>query len=599
MSKQTVYKKLNSNQHVRMRSGMYLGSIQPQDYDTIIINNSITNKVLNYSYALYKSIDEVVVNAIDHYTRTINCKGNDKCNVIEVNFNKSNGEISVYNNGFGIEIKKYEDEDIYIPEVIFSHVMSGSNFNDDDEDKANTGGMNGYGVKLSNITSNYFIVETNYKGINYVQKFEDGNNKINPPSITKKKCADYTKITFMPDYKFFYEQNYDDDIGNVLYELIETRTILVSVFCKTVQVKFNDKLIKYKSISDLMDLIGLDYIKTTITNNNIPLDLCISVGDSNVKCLSLINGIIVRAGTHFKFVEKEILKVLGDKITKTIKNTKISNKMIMSHVFMMISGYINKPDFSSQTKDELTINIKYFKDYTINQSSINKLWAMLKPALETVYQNSEQKKLSKTDGKKKTTVLMDNLDDATWAGTKKSEQCRLILTEGLSASTYAISGLKKLGRERYGVFPLKGKMLNVRDASPDKINKNAEITNLKTIIGLKNNHTYQDLSELRYGGIIILTDADVDGSHIKGLIINMIHSFWPELLELGFITSIMTPIIKAMKGTNEINFYSSNEYEEWKQKTTNYKSYTIKYYKGLGTSEKKMLLQYFLHWKNI
>lgn len=594
MSKQPVYKKLNSNQHVRMRSGMYLGSIQSQEYETMVIHkDSIETKVLNYSYALYKSIDEVIVNAIDHVTRTSKCRSKDKCTMINVEFNHTNGEITVFNNGFGIEIKKYEDEDIYIPEVIFSHVMSGSNFNDDDEDKANTGGMNGYGVKLSNITSEYFIVETNYKGTNYVQKFEDGNNKVNPPKITKTKDADFTKITFMPDYKFFYEKNYDMEIGETLYDLIETRTVLVSVFCKTVQVKFNDDLIRFNSIFDLMDLVGLDYVKMTITNKELPLDVCISVGDSNIKNLSLINGIIVSSGTHFKFIEKEILKMLGDKINKAIKNTKISNKMITSHIFMMISGYVNKPDFGAQKKDELTNNIKYFKDYVINPTSINKLWVLLKPTLENIYLHSEQKKLSKTDGKKKSTILMDNLDDATWAGSKKSEQCRLILTEGLSASTYAISGLKKLGRERYGVFPLKGKMLNVREATPDKINKNAEITNLKTILGLKNNYTYEDLSELRYGGIIVLTDADCDGSHIKGLIINMIHTFWPELLQLGFVTSIMTPIIKALKGKDEINFYSANEYEEWKHSTGNYKTYTIKYYKGLGTSEKKDAIAIF------
>lgn len=594
MDKRAVYKKLNTNQHVRLRSGMYLGSIQPQDYETVIIEEkSIDNKLLNYSYALYKAIDEVVVNAIDHVTRTTKCKGNDKCTMIDINFDYNTGEISVCNNGYGIEINKYEDEDIYIPEVIFSHVMSGSNFDDDDEDKANTGGMNGYGIKLTNITSKYFIVDTNYKGTNYLQKFEDGNNKVNPPKIVKNNVNDYTKITFMPEYEFFYGKAYNEEIGVVLYDLINTRSIFASIFCKTIQVKFNNELIKYNSISDLMDLIGLDYIKTTITNNKIPLDVCISVGDSNIKCLSLINGIIVKGGVHIKFIEKEIINNLMDKINKTVKNTKITNKMIMNHVLIMVSGYVNKPDFSSQTKDILTIDIKYFKDYTIAKSTINKIWTMLKPVLENIYLSSEKKKLSKTDGKKKNTVLMDNLDDATWAGTKKSDQCRLILTEGLSASTYAISGLKKLGRERYGVFPLKGKMLNVREASTDKINKNKEITQLKTILGLKSNYTYEDLSELRYGGIIILTDADSDGSHIKGLIINMIHAFWPELLEMGFITSIMTPIIRAMKGSNEINFYSSNEYEEWKDNTTNNKTYTIKYYKGLGTSEKKDAIAVF------
>lgn len=591
----TVYKKLSTNEHVRLRSGMYLGPREPQEYETVIISDDkIETRNLVYSYALYKCIDEVVVNAIDHFTRTANLtKKNDKCKEIRVYFNVKTGEISVWNDGFGIEIKYYEDTKIYIPELIFSHVMSGSNFNDDDSDKKNTGGLNGYGVKLCNITSNYFKVETVWKKKLYSQTFRNGNNIIDEPTIDKSSSNDYTKITFMPDYKYFYGKDYDLDIGEVLFELIETRTILVSAFCKSVNVFFNDESIRYKSIYNIMDLTGLDYVRMDITNNNIPLDVCVGVGESGVKALSLINGIVIKAGTHFKFIERELLKALETKINKTIKNTKISNRMITNHINIMISGYVNKPDFTSQTKDELSNNIKYFNDYTLKPAYVNKFWLLLKPILENIYVNNENKKLSKTDGKKKSTVLLDNLDDALWAGTKKSNQCRLILTEGLSASTYAISGLKKLGREKYGVYPLKGKMLNVREASPDKINKNTEITNLKTILGLKNGHKYESLDELRYGGVIALTDADCDGIHIKGLIINMIHVFWPELLELGFITSIMTPIIKAVKGKEELNFYTSNEYEDWKNSVSNYKSYSIKYYKGLGTSEKKDAISVF------
>ena len=589
-----VYKKLSSNEHVRMRSGMYLGSKQPQEYDTIIISDEgIEFRPMTYSYALYKSIDEVIVNAIDHFTRTVNCKKNDKCTEIKVEFNIKTGEISVYNNGYGIEISKYEETEIYIPELIFSHVMSGSNFNDEDENKSNTGGMNGYGVKLCNITSKYFCVETVYKNQRYRQRFSNGNNVIDKPIIEKFKHNDYTKITFMPDYNWFYEKDYNLDIGEVFYELIETRTILVSVFCKTVKVEFNNEPIQYNSINQIMELTGLEFVKMTINDGNLPLDVCVSIGETKMKNLSLVNGIVVKSGVHFKFIEKEILKTLEVKINKTVKNTKISTKMITNHMTIMISGYVNKPDFSGQTKDKLTINEKYFKDYSITTTNINKIWTLLKPIIESVYVNSENKKLSKTDGKKKSTVLLDNLDDALWAGTKKSTQCRLILTEGLSASTYAISGLKKLGREKYGVFPLKGKMLNVRKASPTQINKNVEITNIKTILGLKNNHKYESLDELRYGGIIALTDADYDGIHIRALIINMIHAYWPELLKLGFITSIMTPIIKVIKGKEETNFYTNNEYEDWKESTPNHKSYTIKYYKGLGTSEKKDALAVF------
>jgi DNA topoisomerase-2 len=167
------------------------------------------------------------------------------------------------------------------------------------------------------------------------------------------------------------------------------------------------------------------------------------------------------------------------------------------------------------------------------------------------------------------------------------------LTEGDSAKTFAIAGLSVIGRDKYGVFPLKGKPLNVRDASDNQIANNDEINNIKKIMGLQQGKVYDDLSDLRYGAIMILTDADVDGSHIKGLLINMFHNFWPSLLKQdGFVKSMITPIIKARKKDDIKMFYTLSEYEQWKKEGTN-DGYEIKYYKGLGTSTSSEAKDYF------
>ena len=140
------------------------------------------------------------------------------------------------------------------------------------------------------------------------------------------------------------------------------------------------------------------------------------------------------------------------------------------------------------------------------------------------------------------------LEDANWAGTKRSLECFLILTEGDSAKTLAMSGRSVVGNDRYGVFPLKGKLLNVRDATPNKLMQNEEIKHIKQIMGLQQGKQYKDLSKLRYGGIIILTDQDVDGFHIKGLLINFIHYFWPSIVKMNnFIYSLATPIVRVSK----------------------------------------------------
>ena len=189
---------------------------------------------------------------------------------------------------------------------------------------------------------------------------------------------------------------------------------------------------------------------------------------------------------------------------------------------------------------------------------------------------------------------MNKLDDANWAGTSKSNECVLILTEGDSAKSMAISGLSEVGRNKYGVFPLKGKIMNVKDMNVKRVNDNEEIANLKKIIGLETSKEYENTNELRYGHIMVLTDADTDGSHIKGLLFNLFHTMWPSLMKIDtFMMSMLTPIVKVIKGKKSIPFYNLTSYDNWKNMNNNGKGWEIKYYKGLGTSTNKEAKEYF------
>lgn len=194
----------------------------------------------------------------------------------------------------------------------------------------------------------------------------------------------------------------------------------------------------------------------------------------------------------------------------------------------------------------------------------------------------------KCSGKKMTKLKgVSKLEDANDAGTKNSVNCTLILTEGDSAKSLAVSGLGVVGRDKYGVFPLRGKLLNVREATHKQIVENAEINNLIKILGLQYKKKYEnadDLKTLRYGKLMIMTDQDQDGSHIKGLIINFIHHNWPSLLRLSFLEEFITPIVKATKGKEELSFYSLPEFEDWKKATDNSHLYRTKYYKGVKFS---------------
>jgi DNA topoisomerase-2 len=205
----------------------------------------------------------------------------------------------------------------------------------------------------------------------------------------------------------------------------------------------------------------------------------------------------------------------------------------------------------------------------------------------------------KNSAKHKRRLLgIPKLEDANWADTKDAHQCTLILTEGDSAKAMVTSALAILGRDRYGVFPLKGKLLNVRDAKVQTLVANDEINHLKQILGLQSGRVYTSVQGLRYGRVMLLTDQDHDGSHIKGLVINLLMHCWPSLLQLrnpSFLWEFNTPIVKMSKGysasgmptsaqAQEIFFLSLVEWEAWKRSHADGKGWTTKYYKGLGTS---------------
>lgn len=186
------------------------------------------------------------------------------------------------------------------------------------------------------------------------------------------------------------------------------------------------------------------------------------------------------------------------------------------------------------------------------------------------------------------------LEDANKAGTKEGHKCTLIITEGDSAKALAVAGLSVVGRDYYGVYPLRGKFLNVRDAAHKKVVENREVAELKRIVGLQSDVDYsteESRSSLRYGRVMLMTDQDVDGSHIKGLFINFIHVLWPSLINSNtFLMEFVTPLIKATKGKQTKSFFSLSEFRNWSEDKSGWR---IKYYKGLGTSTSAEAREYF------
>ena len=325
----------------------------------------------------------------------------------------------------------------------------------------------------------------------------------------------------------------------------------------------------------------------------------VGISDGGFQQVSYVNSIsTTKGGQHVNYIVDQITSKLAAAVKKKNKGQEVKPFQIKNHLAVYVNALIVNPAFDSQTKENLTTKTSAFGSTAVlsdkflkkieKSGVIDKILSFAK-----FKQDAELKK--KGGSKKSKLIGITKLDDANCAGTAKSKDCTLILTEGDSAKALAISGLGVIGRDYYGVFPLKGKLLNVREAPHAQIIKNEEIQNIAKILGLSFGKKYTDTSSLRYGHLMIMTDQDHDGSHIKGLLINFLHYFWPSLLEMdGFLQQFITPIVKCTKGKKEETFFTIPEYMTWKSEE-NRKGWRTKYYKGLGTSTSAEAKEYFSH----
>ena len=609
------YKKLTQRQHVYELPDSYVGSVAVEK-TTMLVAPSCRSKPyqkeIDIVPALFKIYDEVLVNAIDQHTRRKTRSGK----VTEIRITVTAREIKVENNGEGIPIKRMAKYDnIYIPELIFGHLLTSSNYAVKGKTTTKiTGGKNGFGAKLANIFSSEFEVETTWKGKMYRQKFGDNMKMISEPVVKPVELtkADGTSIRFRPDLERFGLE----EISNDVIDLFRRRAWDTAAWCcEDVDVWFNEERIQCANFREYCELISEDNPLVHLQVNK-KWEIGASTNDNEIfEHMSLVNGINTsRGGTHVNAVASQICNHVATNLSKKHK-TKIKPIYVKNQLRIFAKCVIINPSFSSQTKETLTTNPQKFGSKCIIPLDFIKRLLNetdLEDRVMKMVNYKEGKTLSRSDGKKTNKIKgVPKLCDANKAGGRLSHKCALILTEGDSAKTMAVAGLSVVGRDFYGVYPLRGKLMNVKDADASKISKNSEISDLKKILGLKEREQYGEKFlqrgkawPLRYGKIIIMTDQDADGSHIKGLLMNLFHSGWKGLLERGdFVTALQTPIVKARpskqaaKQAGDIEFYTLQDYERWAATEDNIENFNIKYYKGLGTSTPDEAKSYFKNMK--
>lgn len=613
MPVQDKYKKHELRDHIYEIPDTYIGSVSLTQLKTYVYSdesNRMIEKDIEYVPGLFKLYDEILVNALDQNAR-LKVKQEPDVKLlknIRINVDKSTGMIEVMNDGDGIDVvQQTQYNNVWVPELIFGELLTSTNY-DQNEEKL-WGGKNGYGAKLANIFSKEFIVETvdHRNGLSYKQRFYDNMKSRDKAKVVSSKKAPFTRITFLPDYERFGLKGLTSDMYDLFrkraFDACATTDVGISVYFNDVKIDIKD----FEKYADLFLGSKADRPRAYETCGNDRWSVVASYSESNqFEQVSFVNGInTLRGGKHVEHIMNMIVKKLIEMV-KTKKKKDVKPQHIRENLFLLIKSTIVNPSFDSQTKETLTTQAsKFGSTCDISDKFITALYktGIIDKAV-SLTDFHEQKKVVKTDGKKTVRVLIPKLDDANKAGTKDSADCTLILTEGDSAKSMAIAGLSVIGRDKYGVFPLRGKIMNVKDASPTKISENEEITSLKKILGLEQGRVYKDISSLRYGKIMIMTDQDHDGSHIKGLLFNVFQSIWPSLYKTpSFLTSMLTPIIKVRHSTTSevIEFYNMTDFETWKAKIDKtpmgLKPWKLKYYKGLGTSTPEEAKDYFRNMK--
>lgn len=597
------YKNISQRDHVLLRPGMYLGSVNTVEKQSFVYEDGkMIEKKLLYNEGLLKIINETVDNAIDNIFR-----GNIQTNIkVQVD----NGTISVSNDGQHIPIEYNGDREL-IPSVIFGKCLSGSNY-DDDAGRESIG-LNGLGVKLTNICSTDFqvFVVDPVSSKTFLQKWNDNMGNICDPIIkkaTKKQLKSdvRTKVTFTPDLSRFGVETLEHVVPYLYTRLVEVSATLQ----KKVKIYFNGKRINIDNFKDYVRLFAERKNIFFDNTSNIEYGFKVSGQDGFTQHSFVNNTRTSDGGPHVEVVSDTICRVIQKYFKSRMKDqiVRLSKNNILAKLHVFVNYHMLNPQFTSQTKTKLASTIPKIK---FNEDTILKSCKKL-GILQDLEDKLNERALeivekSCSSGKKKT-LNIPKLDDAHNAGTSKSTDTLLFLTEGDSAKTFCSTGLSVLKRTNYGVFPLKGKILNVRSASKKQLLENKEIQNIIKILGLSMSKSYEnneDKKSLRYGKVCILSDADYDGFHIAGLFFNFIMHFWPKLATSGYICRFITPVLKATEKRNKKNvfsFFNMKDFEEFTLRE-NIDSYHVKYFKGLGTSTRDEAIQYFsnidVHLKSI
>lgn len=627
MQRTDAYQNLSPRSHVRLRPEMYVSSTSLQhreDYIAVVTEDGtrIAKQEISVSDAVERLFLEILSNASDNIIRSRQA-GMDESLIRGVDVSMTADTISVTNYGMTIPLDIHPQMNIPTPTMIFGRLRSSSNYGDD-----RTGaGVNGLGCKLCVLLSSLFRV-TIGNAIQhkiFVQEWYNGMGIESEPQIGDyEQNISFVTIEYKMDFGLMgYATPSYTEVDLALFK----RHVMDLSFTSKVETSFNGERFDLRDIKKYVkmftfvpeeagSLVHLEYTnKQDMPGhywnhvNNLPsIEMCVVETPDNASNVAFTNGIFNRnGGTHIEAATTIVSEVLIPKVNALLEKAgsdkkktgmMVNKKNIRPHISIIIAVRVTNPSFDSQSKTCLKapkINIKLPEEETNKLSKFSLLYKRL-------IQEAESKMLDVLKkgekGGKSRHIFDVDVADANWAGTKRSTDCVLMITEGKSATGYALQAIKYIpgGRDICGIYPMRGKPLNTTNVGLAKIISNTVIMELKKVLRIREGIDYTDDSNyktLRYGKLLIMADSDEDGKHIIGLVLNIFHNMYKSLLQREFVMILRTPIVRVSRGSNKFSFYSHQEYDAWAQQTTDPNKWEHKYFKGLGSSNKEEVKEDF------
>ena len=578
------YKSLTEQEHILQRPGMWVGSVRDEEKQTFIYDEGIgkmTMKTVTYVPAMLKLVDEILSNSCDEYRR----KDNLGLDTVSIYIDKDNNSITVYDNG-GIPVVRHKEANMYVPEFIFGQLRTSSNY-DDTEDRIVIG-TNGVGSSLSNVFSKSFTVITADKK-NKI-KIDWSDNMMNKTVGNVQKTKDhFTQTTFQLDFDRF-EQTAEHGLTSDFIYILHKRAIdaAASNIGLTVIFKVTENgketvytTWKFKKFEEYMKLYDDFYDEDTVISYKDDKKQFWICPDSNID-VAFVNGAECSRGTHLRAIRIPVGKAVSEilkkkhKIDVTINN--ISNKYGIFGLFD-----ISNPAYSSQTKEELTTaEDAFYKDgskFEIPDTFLRKAASseIVDIVVDWYKKKAEAEDAAKIRRLNREAKKLLRSDKFINCNSRKVVEKQIWIYEGDSAHT----GFRaSRNPQTQASYRMRGVPLNAEGMTATQVMKNHVFNDIVNILGLQWGQ-YNKKENLKFGKIIIASDADYDGDKICALLMVFFNHF-PELFEQKLVCRVITPVISATKGKDHRLYYTREEYAKDEKKL---KGYVVKWLKGLGTQD--------------